>query len=128
MIYENINTFAIETLPKNVTHREKYSAIVTNLDYPTCKEIALQFATLDEYKKSYKKDKALNNMLHNHHPINECSELKAFNKMVNTYWDWDLMGRRMLHNPNRTITIQSYSLSDCTCIAKECVRMIIEEE
>ena len=115
-IYKNISDYTMKkfgTVDVNTDHTLKFSSIVKDLNYESCKNILLAFATIDELKKKYKEDKYFNGRFFN---TNDTLDV------------WDKIGYLMITNPCRKITFKSYSLCNLTCIAKQCARMIIMED
>lgn len=115
-VYKNVSDYTMtnfNTKDYETDHTLKYKSIVKDLDYKSCKEILLIYVTIDELKRQYKEDKHFNG-----------SFLEA-KKPLNV---WSRIGKLMITNPNRKITIKSYSLCNLTCIAKQCAKMIIMED
>lgn len=117
--YNNINEFVDVN---NINQNDKYRAVINTLDFNACCNILLQYADIETYKRAYKRDKNFNN-IHNNWFINN-GQLPV--KSKEKIWQWDIIGYRMLHNPQATIRLKNISLALLTCIAKECARMLIE--
>ena len=114
--YVNISDYTKKkfgTVDYDTDHILKYSSIVKDLNYESCKNILLAFATIDELKKKYKEDKHFNGRFFN---TNDTLDI------------WGDIGKLMTTNPNRKITVERYPLYNLTCIAKQCARMIVMED
>lgn len=97
----------------NTDHTLKYSSIVKDLDYESCKNILLNYVSKEKLIEKYKEDIHFNT--------------KVFN--VRKQLDmWDRIGELMITNPNRKITLKRCSLCNFTCIAKRCAQMIVIED
>lgn len=114
--YKNVSDYTMKkfgTVDYNTDHTLKYSSIVKDLNYKSCKDILLSFTTIEELKKKYEKDKHFNGGFFN----------------TNDYLRiWSGIGYLMATNPNRKITLKSCSLCNFTCIAKQCAKMIVMED
>lgn len=117
--YNNINEFVDVN---NINQNDKYRAVINALNFNACCNILLQYADIEEYKQAFECDQHLNN-IHNTWFYNK-GQLPI--RLKEIIWQWDIIGYRMLHNPQTTIRLKTISLSLLTCIAKECTRMLIE--
>lgn len=114
--YVNVSDYTMKnfgTVDYDTDHTLKYSSIVEDLDYKSCKNILLSFVSKEKLIKEYQKDIHFNT--------------KVFNAK-NQLAIWDSIGSLMTINPNRTITFKRLSLCNFTCIAKQCARMIVMED
>ena len=117
--YSNITEFVDVN---SINQNDKYRAVINALDFNTCCNILLQYADIEEYKRAFECDQHLNNI--NNKWFYNTGQLPI--RLEERIWQWDIIGYRMLLNPQATIRLKSISLALLTCIAKECARMLIE--